>query len=129
MYRGEEMLLRGYSTYEIVCGCIEQLSYGGVKPIDDGRGEFTTVNVLRFIKSGGVAYPVEIATAFGLERYTGHTALNVESYKGLPDMLDELVKTGEVEIAPRGNGFMCYALDGHCPKPHVHGHSYAVAEE
>ena len=127
MYRGEEMLLRGYSTYEIVCGCIEQLSYGGVKPIDDGRGEFTTVNVLRFIKSGGVAYPVEIATAFGLERYTGHTALNVESYKGLPDMIEKLVNAGEVAVMPRGNGFLCYKLNGREPKPHVLDHRYADA--
>ena len=124
-YRGEEMMLRGYSTYDVVCDCIEQLSFGNVKPIDDGRAEFTAANVLRFIDGYGSAYPVEIATAFGLARLNGHTALNVESYEGLPDMIDALVKGGEVATAPRGNGFMCYTLHGHHPKPHVHGHEYA----
>lgn len=124
-YRGEEMMLRGYSTYDVVCDCIEQLSFGDVKPIDDGRGEFTAGNVLRFIDGYGSAYPVEIATAFGLARHNGHTALNVESYEGLPDMVDALVKAGEVATAPRGNGFMCYSLKGHHPHAHVHGHEYA----
>ena len=126
-YRGEEMMLRGYSTYELFCGSIEQLSYGGIKPIDDGREEFTPANVLRFMDSCGSAYPVEIATTFGLERATGHTALNVESYKGLPDMLDELVKAGEIGVAPHGNGFLCYRLKGQHPKPHIFDHNYADA--
>ena len=124
-YRGEEMMLRGYSTFDVVRNCIEQLSFGNIKPIADGREKFTAENVMRFMDSYGSAYPVEIATAFGLARHNGHTALNVESYKGLPDMLDELVKAGEVATAPRGNGFMCYTLHGHHPKPHVHGHEYA----
>ena len=128
-YRGEEMMLRGYSTFDVVRNCIEQLSFGNIKPIDDGRGEFTAANVLRFIDGYGSAYPVEIATAFGLARHNGHTALNVESYEGLPDMIDALVKAGEVATAPRGNGFICYTLHGSQPKEHVHGHSYALAEE
>ncbi len=128
-YRGEEMMLRGYSTFDVVCNCIDQLSFGNIKPIDDGRDEFNAENVLHFMDSYGSAYPVEIATAFGLTRRTGHTALNVESYEGLPDMIDELVKAGKVSTVPRGNGFMCYRLNGHHPQPHVHGHSYAVAEE
>ena len=128
-YRGEEMMLRGYSTFDVVRNCIEQLSFGNIKPIDDGRGEFTAANVLRFIDGYGSAYPVEIATAFGLARHNGHTALNVESYEGLPDMIDALVKAGEVATAPRGNGVICYTLHGSQPKEHVHGHSYALAEE
>ena len=128
-YRGEEMMLRGYSSFDVVRNCIEQLSFGNIKPIDDGRGEFTAANVLRFIDGYGSAYPVEIATAFGLARHNGHTALNVESYEGLPDMIDALVKAGEVATAPRGNGFICYTLHGGQPKEHVHGHSYALAEE
>ena len=128
-YRGEEMMLRGYSSFDVVRNCIEQLSFGNIKPIDDGRGEFTAANVLRFIDGYGSAYPVEIATAFGLARHNGHTALNVESYEGLPDMIDALVKAGEVATAPRGNGFICYTLHGCQPKEHVHGHSYALAEE
>ncbi|MBQ5895631.1 MAG: hypothetical protein IIW75_03560, partial [Bacteroidaceae bacterium] len=127
MYRGEEMMLRGYSTYDILCSSIEQLSYGGVKPVDDGRGEFTPANLLRFMEWCGAAYPVEIATAFGLEKCTGHTALNVESYKGLPDMIEKLVDAGEVAVMPRGNGFLCYKLNGREPKPHVLDHRYADA--
>ena len=128
-YRGEEMMLRGYSTFDVVRNCIEQLSFGNIKPIDDGRAEFTPANVLRFMDSCGSAYPVEIATTFGLERATGHTALNVESYKGLPDMLDELVKAGEIGVAPHGNGFLCYRLKGQHPKPHIFDHNYADARD
>ena len=124
-YRGEEMMLRGYSTYDVVRNCVEQLSFGNIKPFDDGRQEFTKENVLRFMDSYGSAYPVEIATAFGLTRNTGHTALNAGSYQGLPDMLDKLLKTGEVASAPRGNGFIYYKLNGRQPKPHIFGHKYA----
>ena len=124
-YRGEEMMLRGYSTFDVVCNCIEQLSFGNIKPVDDGRGELTPQNVLRFMENYGCAYPVEIATAFGLARHNGHTALNVESYEKLPDVIDELVKAGEVATAPRGNGFICYKLNGKVPKEHIYGHKYA----
>lgn len=128
-YRGEEMMLRGYSTYDVVHNCIEQLSFGNIKPIDDGREKFTAENVLRFMDVYGSAYPVEIATAFGLTRHNGHTALNIESYEGLPDVIEELVTAGKVATAPRGNGFICYSLHGKHPKEHVHGHSYALARE
>ena len=128
-YRGEEMMLRGYSTYDVVCNCIEQLSFGNIKPIADGREEFTATNVLHFMENYGSAYPVEIATAFGLARRNGHTALNFESYEQLPDMLDGLVEAGEVAVAPHGNGFICYRLNGHHPKPHVFEHKYANAGE
>ena len=126
-YRGEEMMLRGYSTYDVIRNCIGQLSFGNIKPIADGREKFTPENVLRFIEVYGSAYPVEIATAFGLPRRNGHTALNVESYTGLPDLLDELVKAGKVATAPHGNGFIYYCLNGHHPKQHIFGHSYATA--
>ena len=124
-YRGEEMMLRGYSTFDVVRNCIGQLSFGNIKPIEDGREKFTAANVLRFMDNYGSAYPVEIATAFGLARLNGHTALNAESYKGLPEMLDELVKAGEVASAPRGNGFIYYKLNGRQPKPHIFKHGYA----
>ena len=124
-YRGEEMMLRGYSTFNVLRNSIEQLSFGNIKPIDDGRERFTAANVLHFMDICGSAYPVEIATAFGLARRNGHTALNVESYEGLSDMLDELVKAGEIATAPRGNGFMCYMLKGHHTKQHILGHKYA----
>jgi protein-disulfide isomerase-like protein with CxxC motif len=126
-YRGEEMMLRGYSSFEVVRNCIEQLSFGNIKPIDDGREKFTAENVLRFMENYGSAYPVEIATAFGLARHNGHTALNVESYEGLPDMMEQLVKAGEVATAPRGNGFICYRLNGKVPKEHIYGHKYESA--
>ena len=124
-YRGEEMMLRGYSTYDVVRNCIEQLSFSNIKPIDDGRAAFTPENVLRFMENYGSAYPVEIATAFGLTRHTGHTALNVESYQGLADVLDKLVESGEVATAPRGNGFIYYKLNDRQPKQHIFGHKYA----
>ena len=126
-YRGEEMMLRGYSSFDVVRNCIEQLSFGNIKPIDDGREKFTAENVLRFMENYGSAYPVEIATAFGLARHNGHTALNVESYEGLPDMMEQLVKAGEVATAPRGNGFICYRLNGKVPKEHIYGHKYESA--
>ena len=124
-YRGEEMMLRGYSTYDVVCNCIEQLSFGNIKPVGDGRAAFTPENVLRFMESYASTYPVEIATAFGLARRNGHTALNVESYDGLPDMLEKLIAAGEIAVAPRGNGFIYYRLNGKQPKPHILGHKYA----
>ena len=126
-YRGEEMMMRGYSSFAVVRNCIEQLSFGNIKPIDDGRGKFTAENVLRFMENYGSAYPVEIATAFGLARHNGHTALNVESYEGLPDMMEQLVKAGEVATTPRGNGFICYRLNGKVPKEHIYGHKYESA--
>lgn len=125
-YRGEEMLLRGYSTYDIVRHSIDELSYGKVKQRIDGCLEPTANNILTFISGCGVAYPVEIATAFALPRNDGHTALNVESYKGLPDIMDELLKANEVAMAPRGNGFMYYRLKGRVPKDFVHGLEYAA---
>ena len=109
-YRDEEMMLRGYSTYDIVRHCIDQLSYNGVKPLDDGRELFTADNVKSFMEQYGGAYPVEIATAFSLERKSGHTALNAESYLGLSDMMERLADAGEVAMTPRGNGFMFYNL-------------------
>ncbi len=127
-YRGEEMMLRGYSTYDLLRKCIEQLSFGNIQPIDDGRAAFTPENVLRFLDVYGSAYPVEIATAFGLPRLDGHTAMNAESYKGLPDMLEGLISSGDIAVAPRGNGFIYYLLNGRQPKPHILGHKYAHAD-
>ena len=70
----------------------------------------TLDNICNFIAEYGTAYPVEIATAFSLPRVGGHTALNVESYTRLPDIADELIKRGDVAMAPKGNGFMFYTL-------------------
>lgn len=109
-YRNEEMVVRGFTTYETLCHCISQLSYENVQPLHDGRESPTIQNVRNFIAESGTAYPVEVATAFAMPRVNGHTALNVESYQGLPDIIDELIKSGEIAMAPKGNGFVFYTL-------------------
>lgn len=109
-YRSEEMIVRGFTTFETLCRCISQLSYENVQPLQDGRRQPTLRNVRNFIAEYGAAYPVEIATAFAMPRIDGHTALNVESYTGLPDVVDELVRSGELAMAPKGNGFILYTL-------------------
>lgn len=111
-YRNEEMMVRGFTTYDTLCHCISQLSYENVKPLSDGREQPTVVNVRNFIAENGTAYPVEIATAFSLSRAGGHTALNVESYAGLPDIVEELVKDDALTMAPKGNGFILYTQKG-----------------
>lgn len=110
-YRGEEMVVRGYSSFEIISNCIGQLSYNKVRPIDGGREKPTVDNLMNFISLYHSAYPVEIATAFSFKRRSGHTALNAESYEGLPDVLAMLVETGKVMIIPKGNGFVYYMLN------------------
>lgn len=124
-YRGEEMLLRGYTSFDIMSQSLEQLSYGKVKPLD-GVCKPTAENVMNFIDGYGVAYPVEVATAFDLPRRNGHTALNAESYEGLPDILEELLGAGKLSATPRGNTFLYYALkEGHAPKQHLFVHEHA----
>lgn len=109
-YGGEEMMVRGFTTYETLVHCISQLTYENVKPVDDSRAHFTIANVREFIEECGTAYPVEIATAFALQRKGGHTALNVESYEGLSDVVEDLIKCGDIAMVPKGNGFMFYTL-------------------
>ena len=110
-YRGEEIVVRGYSSYEVLSHCIGLLSNNGVKPIDDGREMPTVENVKAFMSSCHNAYPVEIATAFSFKRIGGHTALNAESYEGLPDVMSQLVENGVVSMVPKGNGYMYYLLN------------------
>lgn len=110
-YAGEELVLRGYSQYEIFSKSIEQLSHGAVKPIADGREKPTVENVRKFLSVFHNAYPVEVATAFAFKRHSGHSALNSESYEGLPDVLAMLVENGVVAMVPKGNGFMYYLLN------------------
>ncbi|MBR2318198.1 MAG: DsbA family protein [Bacteroidaceae bacterium] len=110
-YRGKEMFLRGYSTFDILLNAVEELSSGDIKPLDDGREVPTMGNVRSFMESCRNAYPVEIATAFSLKRHSGHTPINVESYEGLPDIMSELVENGFAAMVPRGNGFMLYLLN------------------
>ena len=108
---GEELVVRGYSSYEVLSGSIEQLSHGAVKPIGDGRENLTVENVRRFMSVCHNAFPVEIATAFSLKRHGGQSALNSESYAGLPDILAMLVENGDIAMVPKGNGFMYYLLN------------------
>lgn len=110
-YRGEEMVVRGYSSYDVLSHCIGQLSYNAIKPIDDGREKPTVENIKDFMSVYHNAYPVEIATAFSLKRLGGQTALNAESYEGLSDVLAMLVENGVVAMVPKGNGFMYYLLN------------------
>ena len=124
-YRGEEMMVRGFTTYETLCRCIEQLSYEKVAPLNDGREALNVGNVRQFIEKLGTAYPVEIATAFGLQRINGHSALNVESYSGLPDIMDELVRSEEIAMAPKGNGFIFYSIKEGAPLSQKRGRSFA----
>lgn len=125
VYADEEMMVRGFTTYETLAHCIAQLSYENVKPVDDGREALTIANVRTFIEELGTAYPVEIATAFSLERTGGHTALNIESYSGLPDIVEEMIKSGDIAMAPKGNGFMLYTLKRKQNASQVKGREYA----
>lgn len=109
-YHNEEMMLRGYSLYDTFRQSISQLSYNNIKPLNDGRELFSKENVKKFIAVCGSAYPVEIATAFGLTRKSGHSALNVESYVGLPDIMAQLIEEQDVAMAPKGNGFIYYII-------------------
>lgn len=113
-YKGEELLLHGFTTYNTLEHNIKQLTYGKVLPCNDAQDKDilapTNENVREFIAHYGTVYPVEIATAFCLERIGGKSALNIESYKHLPNILDELLHTNEIEISPQGNGFRIIAV-------------------
>ena len=108
-YKGTEAVLRGYTSFDTLMQNIEHLTYGKVALGCEGKFAATPVNVMHFIEKYGAAYPVEVATAFCMQRISGKTALNIESYEGLPDLVDELVALHGVSIRPRGNGFMLYA--------------------
>lgn len=109
-YKKQEVLLQGFTTYATIEHNIKQLTYGKITPCmtdenDAERLAPTSRNIKKFIACYGSVYPVEIATAFRLERVSGKTALNIESYEHLPALLDELIRANEIEIAPVANGF------------------------
>ena len=110
-YGGEELVVRGYSSYEVLTNSIVHLSRGAVKPIADGREKPTVENIRKFLSQFHNAYPVEVAAAFAFKRHSGHSALNSESYEGLPDVLATLVENNVVAMVPKGNGFMYYLLN------------------
>lgn len=109
-YRGEELAVRGYSSYEMLSDNIMQLSSNGIVPICDGRERLTADNVRMFMSVCHNAFPVEIATAFSLKRRGGHSALNTESYEGLSDVMAELVEQRVLAMVPKGNGFVFYLI-------------------
>lgn len=114
-YKGEELLLHGFTTYETLEHNINQLTYNKVSPLltdENGKERLvpTCENIKEFVSCYGSVYPVEIATAFCLERIGGKSALNIESYRHLPDIIDELLRNNEIEMTPKGNGFKIIAI-------------------
>ncbi len=107
-YKGTEMILRGYTSLDTVMQNIGQLTYGKISLEMSDEFSATAENVKHFIERYGSVYPVEIATAFGMQRISGKSALNIESYEGLPAIVEELVASYAVSLKPRGNGFMLY---------------------
>ena len=72
----------------------------------------TLKNVKAFIECYKSVYPVEIATAFSLVRRSGRSAVNIESYELFPDIVDELLKSGDIAMHPTANSFKIYSLSG-----------------
>lgn len=121
-YKGTEAMLRGFTSFETIIQNISHITYGKVALSEGGDFAPTAHNVARFIERYGSVYPVEVATAFCMQRVSGKSAINVESYVGLPDIVEELIAQGEVAMRPRGNGFMLYH------KHHKEFHSLTIDE-
>lgn len=116
-YAGRESMLSGYTTYNAFVQEIASLTYGSItidslKKTSDERDRCTPTvkNVKRFVEHYRSVYPVEIATAFALSRKSGRSAVNIESYEQLPDIIDELLKSGEIGMAPAANAFKIFDL-------------------
>ena len=129
-YNRQEQLLQGYTTCETLEHNISQLTYGKIKPItkendNHDRLKPTNANILSFVSRYSSVYPVEIATAFALERRSGHTALNIESYNLLPDIIEELVRNGDITITPQANSFKIYQLRDGRTRTQEREHEYA----
>lgn len=114
-YKGEEMILPGFTTYETLERNINQFTYDKLtlhSKEESGRGrlDLNRMNVKDFVERYNSVYPVEIATAFSLERESGKSALNIESYRHLPNVLDELLHDELIGMTPQGNGFKIYNI-------------------
>lgn len=116
-YDGRETILRGYTTYNAFVKEILELGKGDIpaRLFRHSGSESdccapTIKNVKRFIQRYKSVFPVEIATAFGLVRRSGRSAVNIESYEQLPDIVDELLKSGEIGMSPVGNSFKLFDL-------------------
>ncbi len=116
-YKGVELMLRGFTSFETMVQNISHLSYGKVALQNKECDVFTPSNVKDFVERYGAVYPVELATAFGVQRISGKSALNVESYVRLPDVIDEHVSQGALIMKPKGNGFLIYAKKHHETMP------------
>ena len=119
-YCGRESIVRGYTTYNAFVKEILSVGNGDIPARllkhagseSDGCAP-TIKNVKKFIQHYKSVFPVEIATAFALVRRSGRSAVNIESYEQLPDIVDELLKSGEIGMAPVGNGFKLFELKEH----------------
>ncbi len=109
-YKGKELIIQGYTTFGTLREAMEKLTGGSIKPFNEGGQNSTTENVLRYVSRHGSVYPVEIATAFALERRGGHTALNIESYEHLPDIIEQLLSEEKIAITPFANSFKIYSV-------------------
>ena len=108
-YKGTEVMLRGFTSFDTIMQNIAHITYGKVALGNTEEFVPTVHNVARFIERYGSVYPVEVATAFCMQRVSGKSALNVESYVGMPDVIEELIAQGDVAMRPRGNGFILYS--------------------
>lgn len=116
-YSGRESVLRGYTTYNAFVKEILTLGGGEISArlfrqsgSEDDCHAPTIKNVKNFVQHYKIVFPVEIATAFSLVRRSGRSAVNIESYEQLPDIVDELLKSGEIGMAPAGNSFKLFDL-------------------
>ena len=116
-YGGRESILRGYTTYNAFVKEILAIGNGDIpgRLLKHAGSEAdscapTAKNVKRFIQHYKSVFPVEVATAFALVRRSGRSAVNIESYEQLPDIVDELLKSGEIGMAPAGNTFKLFDL-------------------
>ncbi len=117
-YDGREKILSGYNTYNAIVAEISALADGKIKSmltdkIDSTHHCAPTIkNAKRFVEHYGAVYPVEIATTFSLVRRSGRSAVNIESYELLPDIVDELLKSGDIGMHPTANSFKIFSLTG-----------------
>ena len=117
-YDGKEKKLPGYTTYNTFVAEISALAGGRIKAMltekvdSSHRCAPTLKNVKAFIDCYKSVYPVEIATAFTLVRRSGRSAVNIESYELFPDIVDELLKSGDIAMHPTANSFKIYSLSG-----------------
>lgn len=116
-YAGRESIIRGYTTYNAFVKEILTLGKGEISArlLKHSGSESdccapTVKNVKQFVQRYKSVYPVEVATAFTLVRRSGRSAANIESYEQLPDIVDELLKSGEIGMSPMGNSFKLFDI-------------------